>query len=115
MNDVDLFWPGPRLAEGLEVLARAARLPVRVAESNSRLIDGAPSLAYAASRLGLEVEAVNVSCGEIERLLRSAGPAVIRADADAHLMLLRARRRRLVVVAPDHRLVTVETPAIAAR
>jgi hypothetical protein len=46
MNGVDLFWPTPRLAEGLEVLARAARLPVRVAvESNSRMSDAAQSLA----------------------------------------------------------------------
>ena len=108
MTDITgLCWPSQRAAEGLELLARAAGFPHRAA---ARSDDGAAnaadldaSLQSAAARLELDIESVDASCGEIDSLLRSAGPAVIRAGADALVFLLRRRGSRLIVIGPDHR------------
>ena len=80
-------WPIQRAPEGLELLARAARFPCRPthrsSEAEPRAQDVDASLKDAAAALGLEVESVDASFGEIGSLLRSAGPAVIRIGADA--------------------------------
>jgi ATP-binding cassette subfamily B protein len=70
------------------------------------------SLKDAAGALGLEVESVNASFGAIGSLLRSAGPAVIRIGADAAVMLVRRRGRRLTVIGPDHREVVVRVETL---
>ena len=62
--------------------------------------------------LGLEVETVDASFGEIGSLLRAAGPAVIRIGADAAVMLVRRRGRRLTVIGPDHREVAVRVETL---
>jgi ATP-binding cassette subfamily B protein len=74
----------------------------------------------AAAALGLDAEPIDASCGELEALLRSAGPAVLRistpspaheghgyAGGDALVMLVGRRGRRVRVVGPDQRIVTV--------
>ena len=112
----EICWPVQRAPEGLELLARAAGLPRRPthrsyeAEPGEENVDA--SLKNTAARLGLEVEAVDASFGEIDSLLRSAGPAIIRAGGDTVVMLVRRRGRRLTVIGPDHRERAVRVDAL---
>ncbi|HKR00619.1 MAG TPA: ABC transporter ATP-binding protein, partial [Pyrinomonadaceae bacterium] len=56
---------------------------------------------------GLEVEATETRYGEVESLLRRAGPALIRlevGDEQRLLALVRGRRRSVTVVGPQHAL-----------
>lgn len=60
-----------------------------------------------ASRLGIEVEAVDAAFGEVEAAVRSCGPALWRLpgpDGPRLLAVLRCRAGRLRIVAPDGRL-----------
>src|SRR5262245_60880676 len=98
-----MYWPRSRAAEGLELLARAARLPLG-REPKSIRADHVPS---AATALGLEVEEIESSFSEIKTLLGSAGPAVLRITDDELVMLVRSRRGRITIVRPDHHVVTV--------
>jgi ATP-binding cassette subfamily B protein len=112
-------WPGSRAAEGIELLARAARLAVRPGRISPNAVTGGDlerHVPVAAAALGLDAEPVDASCGELDALLRSAGPAVLRVatpspgnggEGGALLMLVGRRGRRVRVVAPDQRVVTV--------
>ena len=119
MSDATLFWPASRASEGLELLARAAGLPIRVSrvshEARDPIADLNDALTGTAGRLALEAQAVHSSCADVEQLLRSAGPAAIRIGPDELLMLVRSRGRRVTVVRPDHRIVSVNRAAIADR
>jgi ATP-binding cassette subfamily B protein len=64
-------------------------------------------LASAAESLGLQVESIETSFGEADAFLRRAGPAVVRIDRDALVMLAGCRGRKLRLVGPDHRIATV--------
>jgi ATP-binding cassette subfamily B protein len=104
-----LYWPAGRATEGLELLARAARLPLRAlkpaaVESGT---EAGQSLPRAAASLGLDVEPIDASVQEVDGLLRSAGPAVIRVAADRFVMLVGRRGRKVKIVRPDHRVVSV--------
>ena len=102
-----LCWPVERAAEGLEALARAASLPMQAGSAEARVhgADGANhQLARAAVSLGLDVEPIETTHGELDAFLRSAAPAVVRLPGDRLVMLVRCRRRKLTVVTPDHRL-----------
>ena len=101
MNIEALAWPLERLGEGLEVLARRARLG-----ANSGFNEGAPALpasvqhgpaverarwvSWACARLGVEAEAVDTAVPEIEALLRDGGPALLtlRLASGPHFVLL---------------------------
>lgn len=110
MTGVSTFcWPAARSAEAVELLARAAGLAVRSREvvAGADPADAADRVEAAAAALGLEAEAVDVPAGDIDAMLRSAGPAVIRVGPDALAMLVRRRGARVTLVRPDHRLVTV--------
>jgi ATP-binding cassette subfamily B protein len=98
-----IYWPKSRIAEGLELLARASGLPVARLSPSARGDD----VFSAAAALGLDVEAVDASSGEIDELLRAAGPAVIRISDDECVMLIGLRGGRAKVVRPDHRIVPV--------
>jgi ATP-binding cassette subfamily B protein len=100
-----VFWPPFRAAEGLELLARSAGLPVEhTSKTHDKLAD---HIASAATSLGLEVEPFDASFDEIEKLLRSAGPAVIRIGDDGLVMLVGSHGARAKVVGPDHRIAWV--------
>ena len=64
-----------------------------------------------AAWLGLEAEPVEASYTEVERLVRAAGPAMLRlpgVGAPRFLALLSGRQRRVAILGPDlvmHRLV----------
>src|SRR5204863_8901999 len=97
-----LYWPASRAAEGVELLARAAGLPgARTAAARA---PRAGQVASAATALGLDVESIDVSCSEVDALLASAGPAVIRMADDQLVMLVRGRGAAVTVVGPDHRI-----------
>ena len=104
-----LCWPALRAAEGLELLARASGLPTLVVPASDAhdASTAEDQLAAAAAALGLDVEAVDASFGEVDAFLRNAGPAVVRIDRDALVMLAGRRGRKLRLVGPDHRIETV--------
>ena len=109
MNAGSLYWPASRAAEGLELLARSAKLPIRSSQrgprgASARLDEELPR---AAARLGLDAETIDASLAEIDGVLRGAGPAVLRMGADALVMLVGRHGRRIAVVGPDHRVVSV--------
>jgi ATP-binding cassette subfamily B protein len=113
-----LSWPVSRLGEALEALARTGGLAPRAVEvpppPPGLARDGAEGLGRwieaTAAALGLEVEPVDVPYAEVEWLVRSAGPALLRlpgADEPRVLALLRGRRRAVAILGPDrvvHRL-----------
>ncbi|MDX1606833.1 MAG: hypothetical protein R3202_11615, partial [Candidatus Competibacterales bacterium] len=123
---VYLVWSAERLADGIELLARAAGYPVAAA---APVVDPLPPAA-AAARLGLELEPVDSPYPERHLLLRHAGPAVFTLPPESgagHLLLLRSGPRRAVLLGTDlnrHRVVLaqlsdwllreVETPERAA-
>jgi ATP-binding cassette subfamily B protein len=104
-----LCWPAARVAEGIELLARASGLAAATRttpapdHANADAAAIGDRVASAAQALGLQADAVDAAFGEVDAFLRGSAPAVIRVDAGA-IMLVRRRGRRLVVVAPDHRL-----------
>jgi ATP-binding cassette subfamily B protein len=107
MDVAAVSWPAGRLAEGLELLARAAGFPHRASprtfDAEAGATDPDAALKSAGTRLGLDVDAIDASFGEIESVLRAAGPAVIRVGADAFVFLIKRRGSRLTVIGPDHR------------
>ena len=116
MGDLDkLSWPVSRLGEALEALARTGDLAPRSVEvpppPHNLARDGAEGLGRwieaTAGSLGLEAEPVDVSYAEVERLVRSAGPALLRlpgAGEPHFLALLSGRRRAVSILGPDHLL-----------
>src|SRR5688500_17790418 len=116
MNAASLCWPASRAAEGLELLARSAKLPIRTSQPTSppgvsgRTEDELPR---AAARMGLDSEAIDASLAEIDGVLRGAGPAVLRMGADALVMLVGRRGRKIAVVRPDHRVVSVPVESLS--
>ncbi|MGF1528261.1 MAG: ATP-binding cassette domain-containing protein [Candidatus Competibacterales bacterium] len=105
-----LAWPRGRLAEGLEALARRGGLAPQAGAGLPPVTRGTPLgpwLDAAAGALELEAVAVEASHGEVGLLLRRAGPALLAAPAGGHWLLLRANRRRAVLIAPDLSLVAV--------
>jgi ATP-binding cassette subfamily B protein len=111
----NVSWPIERAGEALEALARAAALPVRRTECPApAATDRADSeerwIEAAGSWLGLEVEPTETRYGEVEALLRRAGPALVQLDIGGEqrlLALVRGRRRCVTVVGPQggtHRL-----------
>jgi len=104
-----LTWPAARAAEGVELLARAARMPVgdRRARKSATTAERTGSIPQAAVHLGLDAEPIDAAVGEIDALVRAAAPAVLRVGADRMLMLAGRRGGRAKVVAPDHRVVSV--------
>ena len=116
MGDLDkLSWPVSRLGEVIEALARTGGLAPRSVEvpppPHNLAQDGAEGLGRwieaTAGSLGLEAEPVDVSYAEVERLVRSAGPALLRlpsAGEPLFLALLSGRRRAVSILGPDRRL-----------
>src|SRR5262245_29817845 len=113
MNNLDhLLWPVERLHEALDVLARRANLAVAGEHAGAAVPpggEGSPEalgawLDRAAGRLGLECEAVDASASELDALLASGGPALIRHTCDEQdgvLLLIDGTRRTVQLLAPD--------------
>jgi len=116
----NLCWPASTLSDAIEELARRAglltasdRRPSRAAPimDVEQIVNNSEALAQwvetSAEWLGLEAERTKVLYGEVERLLRSAGPFIIQVfeeDAAKFLAVLRGSKGNVYVVAPDRQV-----------
>jgi len=122
MTAADFCWPLARLGEGIEALARHARLAPTHAPAAAAgdaalqlpaavLQDGGHDLnrwiEWACARLGLESEAVDASVPDFAALLHAAGPAVLHlfvGGAACFVLLLGRRGGTLRLVGTDGRV-----------
>jgi ATP-binding cassette, subfamily B, bacterial len=95
-------WPIEKLPDALRALASAARLPLRPPASKQTAAIVERDVEDVAARLGIEAERSSVQLGDLTRLLRGAGPVLIRLPAGTLLGVIGCRRDRLSVVGPDH-------------
>ena len=119
MMDLDSFtWPASQLAEAVEILARRAKFeftpPAETMPALNAYSEEAMQqwLEAAASRLGLEVEAVTTSYRDVYQLIRKAGPALLQvsgADEPRFLLLVKSGPWRARLIKPD---LTVQSVAI---
>jgi ATP-binding cassette subfamily B protein len=121
----ELSWPAARLGEAIETAGRRAGLGAREAEVGAppaRLLTGDGTalgqwIEAAASWLGLEAEPAETAYAEVEQLIRTAGPALVRLpdrDEARFLVLLRGRRREAVLLSPELEAVAVDPEAVRA-
>ena len=122
---LELSWPAAQLGEALEALARQSGLgacSVELPKPSEAVAMGNRAaverwIEAVAEVLGLEAEFVGVPYGEVERLVRGAGPALLRmphTGAPRFLALLGSRRRMVAVLAPDLSVSRVPVAAIGA-
>jgi ATP-binding cassette, subfamily B, bacterial len=108
----DLHWPISRLGEGIEELARRARLrpapgePITVPDAvmAGDTVELDHWIEWVGTRLGIDVEPIESMAPSIERLLTGAGPAVLRVKTDEgprFLLLLRFRFGSAQMIATD--------------
>jgi ATP-binding cassette, subfamily B, bacterial len=124
MGDLDtLSWPVSKLGEALEALARTGGLmprSVEVPPPPPRLAwDGSEALGRwieaTAGSLGFEAEPVEVSYAEVEQVVRSAGPVLLRlpgGEEPHFLALLRGRRRAVSILGPDRTVYRLQPEMI---
>ncbi|WP_438019888.1 ABC transporter ATP-binding protein [Sorangium sp. So ce315] len=120
-------WPAARLGEAMEALARAAALPVKGAGAPAPPADllrpevtqpgGLPLgrwMEGAAGSLGLEAEPVEARYGDVEALIRRAGPAVLRVQGPEgrFLALVGVSRGRARLVGLDHAVIEVDVEPV---
>ena len=116
-NTESMAWPITRLPEAIEVLARHAGIqvtgnssaPVSPFEEYSDQDRFVSWLDWACTRVGIEMEPVETSGVDFVRLLRGAGPALVRyrhAGAPSVLLLLSATAKHVRLIRPDHRVQT---------
>ena len=120
----EVRWPLERLGEAVEALARAAGLPTRATGLPSPLTGlvqpGGLALARwmdgAGSWLGLEAEFVEVRYKDAERLIRTAGPAIVRlfGPTPAFVVLVGARRNRALVQTVDDEPMEIDVETLRA-
>lgn len=112
-HDLDaLAWPASRLGEALSTLARRGGLhpakldlPEPDEAASPEVLDR--WIGAAAAAMALEAEPVEASYGEIEALIRGAGPALLRLPGEGNprlLPLVRVGWRTAVVLGADHQL-----------
>jgi len=127
MNDIAPFcWPLARLGEGIETLARHARLLPARAEATAALRlpdslaqDGGHDLnrwiEWACTRLGLESEPVDATVPDFAALLRTAAPAVLHLHVGGQpcfVLLLGRRGSQLRLVAAGGRVLRCPVAAL---
>jgi ATP-binding cassette subfamily B protein len=109
------FWPMARLGEGMEELARRARLSpsstvagdVLVAPESvlqGKTADVAHWIEWAGERFGIEAESVETTVSGFEQLAANAGPALFhftRDDGPRFLLLLKSSFGALQLIGPD--------------
>lgn len=111
MSLVDALWPLDQLGHGIEELARRAGLRPRALQGDGHLAGPGSDakqvgswLDWAGARLGLEFEGVTFSANGFADAIGAACPAVLQVrlgEKRGFLLLLRARRGRVVLIAPD--------------
>lgn len=110
-------WPASRLGEAIEVLAERSGLTTRRASRRRPPPRATPAELYewvvsTCEWLGIEALPAYVSLSELDAFVRASAPSVLRVspppqtDGDAeeeprYVVLLRCRRGRVVLLAPD--------------
>lgn len=118
-----LAWPHSRLGEAMEALGRRAGFSPRPLATSSPPEGFDPArdetlddwLDASARQAGLEVELAETPYPEVERLVRSAGPALLRlagTDEPRFLALLGSRRRAARLLGPDGVIHRVRPEAV---
>lgn len=118
-------WPVARLPEAIEVLARQAGLTVHKNSSAfPSLVDEHIDhdafeswLDWACTRVGIEMEPVESSGVDFGRLLRGAGPALMRywhAGMPCVLLLLNSTAKHVRLIGPDHKIQMYPLPLVQA-
>ena len=125
-----LTWPSSQVAESLGYVADRLGGPrQRIAESpppfprGSAPVESEPDpvglwLESVATNLDLEALAVEATYGNVEQLLLSSAPALLRLPGPGEarfLVLIAGGKRRVTLLSPDHGPCLVSTQAIADR
>ena len=102
----NLAWPASQLGEAMNALARKSSLAADVAElpnpSRAATQRLGPWIEAAAEQLGLEAEEVGALYGEVERLILTSGPALLRLPGEnSFLAMLGHRGAKVLALAPD--------------
>jgi ATP-binding cassette subfamily B protein len=118
-----LRWPLSQLGTGLEALARrsglepaavqAPPLPVSLSSEGREVLDR--WIDSAAAWLGVEAEPCTLSYDGLDRMVESAGPAVLQLpgmETPRFLLLQRGRRGRISVLAPELRTAHLSTDEV---
>ena len=115
----ELFWPASRLDEAVEGLARRARLRMRQVAARGKGIEAV------ATSLGVEAEPLDVAYADLEARLRSRLPALVDVGSDyatgdasgppEFAAVVGRKGSRLLVIAPDLRVVRVEADEVLRR
>jgi ATP-binding cassette subfamily B protein len=111
-------WPAIRLGEAIEALARASGVAPRIdvvprpSDSLAQDADALGQWIEAAGRwMGLEIERLDLPTRDVERRLRTCGPALLRATDGTFVALLESGR----VLAPELEVHRVKPRALASR
>jgi hypothetical protein len=103
-----LAWPLSRLGEGIEALARQARLKPAAVDVTPEAASVAGEfgrwIEWASERLGLEAEPVETTLAEFGPLLRRVAPALFfyrESEENRILLVLRSKAGVLQVIGPD--------------
>ena len=119
---IDALWPSRRIAEAMQALSRHAGLPV-VATDPVTLADDLPIeqlndwIERTAEQTGVQADQAFVALDEIEVLLSTAAPALVRLSAvegAPFLAIVRRRGRFVQVLGRDLRVHRVPTQTIVA-
>jgi ATP-binding cassette subfamily B protein len=120
VNESLLAWPASRLGEAMSALARRSGLDPR--QVNPPSFDPGRDkadlniwISSTARYLGIEVKPVSCRYPELEKLLRSSGPSLIRLPGDEEprfFLLLRASSRRVHLLANDLTTCAISLEAV---
>ncbi len=119
-DPLNLLWPVDRLPDALEQMARWAGYGARPGELSAHDPGIEPSRIWMfalAGRLGVELEPITPLYRELPGVVEGAAPAVLQIRRNGrpfYLVLLGARRKKVRLLAPDSRIVSVETSRVLA-
>ncbi len=104
------LWPPARTADALQALARARRFGCVIGPA----IDGA-GIEMQAAALGIEAESIEACYDDVAMLLARMDSILLSissATGQGWLLVMKGGRRRLQVLAPDHRSFSIETRTV---
>src|SRR5580765_1851094 len=118
----DAAWPSSRVAEAIQALARHAGLPVAASEPISLSADLPIEqmndwIERAADQTGVQAEQAFIALDEIDVLLSTGGPVLVRLSAlegAPFLAVVGCRGRFVPTLGPDFRVHQVLTQAVVA-
>lgn len=117
----EVTWPANRLAEAIEALGRRSGLGLRSDSTDVHSIPPpedeqlGPWIEMVAEWLGLEVEPLDLPYGQLEQLVRAAGPTLLRLPGESgeHFLAVLSGGRRIALLTPT--LTVTSVPAAVLR